>query len=55
MEKDMRHALEFIMRVKPFYREDDLMKKGFLTFFTMLEECENAEREAVDRMERREG
>jgi len=40
------------MRVKPFYSEKDLMVKGFLTFFTMLEECENLEREAVARMEK---
>jgi len=52
VDRDLHHAMEFIMRVKPFYREDDLAKKGFLTFFTMLDECERMEREAVERMEK---
>lgn len=51
MEEDLRHGIEFIMRVKP-YREQDLIAKDYLTFLKILKECENEEKKAVERLEK---
>lgn len=39
------------MRVKP-YTESDLMRKDFLTYFDILQEAEEEERRAIERMEK---
>lgn len=49
MDKDLRHGLEFIMRVRPFYTLSDLIKINYLTFFTLLDECEAEQKEAIAR------
>lgn len=49
--RDFRRSLEFIMRVKP-YTESDLMRKDFLTYFDILQEAEEEERRAIERMEK---
>lgn len=40
------------MRVKECYTESDILRKDYLTFFRLLDEAENEEREAIARMEK---
>lgn len=49
IENDLRHGLEFIMRVRSFYTLSDLIKTDYITFFTLLEECEAEQKEAIAR------
>lgn len=55
MRRDMARAIEFILRVKTVYTEGDLLRKDYLTFFRMLDEAENEERENIARMEKTHG
>lgn len=47
MDKDFRHGLEFIMRVRPFYTRNDLLRIDYRTFFALLDECEAEQREMI--------
>lgn len=49
IDRDFRHSLEFIMRVRSFYTLTDLVKTDYLTFFALVEECEAEQREAIAR------
>ena len=49
IENDFRHGLEFVMRVRPFYTLQDLLKINYLTFFQLLDECEAEQKEAIAR------
>jgi hypothetical protein len=49
-DEDLRHSIEFIMRVKP-YTEQDLKRKDYLTFIRILKESEAQEAQAVARLE----
>ena len=49
IENDLRHGLEFIMRVRSFYTLSDLIKTDYITFFTLLEVCEAEQKEAIAR------
>lgn len=46
--------MEFVMRVRPFYTRQDLVKINYLTFFQLLEECEAEQREINAKMKERE-
>lgn len=48
----MRRAMEFVLRVKAVYTMSELKRIDFVTFFQMLDECEQAEREAAERLEK---
>jgi hypothetical protein len=50
-EADIRHSVEFILRVKGVYTEADLMRKDYMTFFKMLQEAEDEEMDRIKRME----
>lgn len=54
IERDFRHGMEFVMRVRPFYTLADLMKTHYLTFFQLLEECEAEQKEINAKMKERE-
>lgn len=49
-EREFRHTLEFVLRTSP-YSEAGILKKDYLTFFRIVGECEQREREAVARLE----
>lgn len=53
IDRDFRHGMEFIMRVRPFYTLTDLVKVDYLTFFQLIEECEAEQREAIARSKNR--
>jgi len=36
------------MRVKPYYKESDIMAKDYLTFLRILKECEAIENKALN-------
>jgi len=42
--------VEFVLRVSP-YQMADIKKLDYLTFFRVVNECEQREREAVERLE----
>lgn len=50
IDRDLRHGMEFIMRVRPFYTRHDLLRLNYLTFFQLLEECEQEQREINAKM-----
>jgi hypothetical protein len=37
------------MRVRPFYTLSDLLKLDYIVFFTLLDECEAEQKEAIAR------
>ena len=43
--------MEFILRVKSVYTESDILRKDYLTYFRMLEEAEQEQREINARIE----
>ena len=47
IERDFRHGLEFIMRVRSFYTLNDLVKTDFFAFFELLAECEAEQRDLI--------
>lgn len=49
-DNDLRHAIEFILRYKP-YTESDIMKKDYLTFLRILKEAEIKAQAEIDRLE----
>ena len=53
IEKDFRHGLEFICRVRPFYQMTELLKLDYMVFFTLLDECEAEQKEAIARAKER--
>jgi len=53
IEKDFRHGLEFVMRVRSFYTVTDLLKLDYMVFFTLLDECEAEQKEAIARAKER--
>ena len=50
VDREMRQATEFILRVKQVYTLSDIRKFDFLTYFKILEEAEIQEQEAIERM-----
>lgn len=50
----MRRTTEFILRVKQVYTLADIRKMDYVTYFQMLSESEEAERQAIARMEKAE-
>jgi hypothetical protein len=48
----MRRATEFILRVKGVYTLADVRRMNFVTYFKVLAEAEQSEREAIARMEK---
>lgn len=54
LKKELRHGIEFIQRVRPFYQRSDLLRIGYLTFFELLEECEAEQKEINAKMKERE-
>lgn len=50
-ERDFRHTVEFVLKTSP-YQLSDLMKLDFATFFRVANECEDREKESVDRLEK---
>ena len=53
IEKDFRHGLEFICRVRPFYQMTELLKLDYMVFFTLLDDCEAEQKEAIARAKER--
>ena len=53
IEKDFRHGLEFICRVRPFYQMTELLKLDYMVFFQLLDECEAEQKEAITRAKER--
>lgn len=51
--REFRHMVEFVLRVSP-YSLPDIKKLDYLTFFRIVNECEQREREAVERLEKQE-
>lgn len=51
VDTDVRMACEFILRHKP-YTESELLRKDVLTFFRLISECEDAEREQIERLQK---
>lgn len=52
MQRDIRLATKFILRVNGVYTESEIMRKDYLTFFRMLDEAEIEEKENIARMEK---
>lgn len=52
MREDLRHGFEYIMMLKPYYREDDLNKKDAVTFFKILAECEELQKQKKEQYEK---
>lgn len=50
-EREFRHMVEFVMRTSP-YSKADISKLDYLTFFRIVNECEQREKEAIDRLEK---
>lgn len=50
-EDRFRHTFEFVLRVSP-YGAEDLKKMDVLTFFKLVNECEDVEQQAIQRMEK---
>ena len=50
-EREFRHTVEFVLKTSP-YSMPDIMKIDYLTFFRVVNECEDREKEAVDRLEK---
>lgn len=50
-DSDFRHGLEFILRVKEVYSESDILRKDYQTYFKMLREAEEQERENIARIQ----
>lgn len=49
--REFRHTVEFILRTSP-YELKDLMALDYMTFFRVANECEDREKEAIDRLEK---
>lgn len=49
--REFRHTVEFVLEKSP-YQMPDLMRLDCLTFFRLVNECEQREREAIDRLEK---
>jgi len=49
--REFRHMREFVLRVSP-YTLPDIKAMDYLTFFRVVNECEQREREAVERLEK---
>lgn len=43
--------MEFVLKVKGVYTLSDIRQIDFVTFFKMLDECEQQQRDEVERLE----
>jgi len=49
--REFRHMREFVLKFSP-YVSTDIKAMDYLTFFRVVNECEQREREAVERLEK---
>lgn len=51
IDTDLRRAIEFVLRVKP-YSEAEILKKDIVTFLRILAEAEQEEIEKAERLKK---
>jgi len=52
LDTNIRRMTEFILRVKQVYTLADVLAMDFVTYFKVLEEAEQQEKEEIARMEK---
>lgn len=51
-EREFRHTVEFIMNHSAYKTKQDVFGLDYLTFFRVVNECEQREKETVERLEK---
>ena len=51
-EREFRHTMEFILNHSAYKHMADVFKLDYLTFFRVVNECEQREKENIERLEK---